>query len=213
MVHRKGERPATRGHEARLLAAAGRGHFCRISGFRITLIGDGALEGKRVRYNGQGFSLKGEKDRFVLPPDFRKALKESGADAAGHARKELCLQLHPDFPCLVAFGLGREAELDAQLDKEEENALRRGAAFNRQVRSSQLFGFLKVPFDDSGRFVLPPRFVKGAQIDDQLYFQGAGPEFLIFNPVELARLDPADWRHAQLACEDLTQQALAKAKK
>jgi len=180
-------------------------------------MGAGQLEGKRVRYNGQGFSLKGEKDRFVLPPDFRKALRDSGteptADGTGLVRKELCLQLHPDFPCLIAFGLGREAELDAQLDKEEDNALRRGAPFNRQVRSSQLFGFLKVPFDDSGRFVLPPRFVKGAQIADQLYFQGAGPEFLIFNPAELMKLDPADWRHAQLACEDLAEQALAKVRK
>ena len=171
------------------------------------------MEGKRVRYNGQGFSLKGEKDRFVLPPDFRKALRESGTDEAGAVRKELCLQLHPDFPCLIAFGLGREAEFDAQLDKEEDNALRRGAPFNRQVRSSQLFGFLKVPFDDSGRFVLPPRFVKGAVIADQLYFQGAGPEFLIFNPAELMKLPEAEWRHAQLACEDLAEQALAKARK
>ena len=178
-----------------------------------TLGGGGDLEGRRVRFNGQGFSLKGEKDRFVLPPDFRKALRESGTDETGAVRKELCLQLHPDFPCLIAFGLGREAELDDLLDREEENALRRGAPFNRQVRSSQLFGFLKVPFDDSGRFVLPPRFVKGAQIAEQLYFQGAGAEFLIFNPTELMKLPQADWRHAQLACEDLAEQALAKAKK
>jgi hypothetical protein len=83
------------------------------------------LEGRRVRFNGQGFSLKGEKDRFVLPP----------------------------------------------------------------------------------------RFVKGAQIADQLYFQGAGAEFLIFNPAELMKLPAADWRHAQLACEDLAEQVLAKARK
>ncbi len=166
------------------------------------------MEARRVRYNGQGFSLKGEKDRFVLPPDFRKALKESG-----DGKKELCLQLHADLPCLVAFGLSREAELDLQLDREEENALRRGEPFNRQVRSSQLFGFLKVPFDDSGRFVMPPRFGKGARIADQLYFQGAGPEFLIFNPEELMKLDPADWRHAQLACEDMAEEALARGRK
>jgi MraZ protein len=161
------------------------------------------VEARRVRYNGQGFSLRGEKDRFVLPPDFRKALKESG-----EGRKELCLQLHADLPCLVAFGLSREHELDAQLDREEDNALRRGEPFDRQLRSSQLFGFLKVPFDDSGRFVLPPRFVKGASIAEQLYFQGAGADFLIFNPDELAKLGD-DWRHAKLACEDLAQQAAA----
>lgn len=165
------------------------------------------MEARRVRYNGQGFSLRGEKDRFVLPPDFRKALKDSG-----EGRKELCLQLHPDLPCLIAFGLSREHELDAQLDREEENALRRAEPFNRQLRSSQLFGFVKVPFDDSGRFVLPPRFTKGANIVDQLYFQGAGADFLIFNPAELMKLG-ADWRHAQLACEDLAGQTIARVRK
>ena len=165
------------------------------------------MDARRVRYNGQGFSLRGEKDRFVLPPDFRKALKESG-----DGRKELCLQLHADLPCLVGFGLSREGELDDQLDREEENALRRGEGFNRQLRASQLFGFLKVPFDDSGRFVLPPRFVKGAGIGDSLYFQGAGADFLIFNPAELMNLG-ADWRHAQLACEDLAEQAQTRGRK
>ncbi|MES2493944.1 MAG: division/cell wall cluster transcriptional repressor MraZ [Pseudomonadota bacterium] len=165
------------------------------------------MEARRVRYNGQGFSPKGEKDRFVLPPDFRKALKDSG-----DGDKTLCVQLHPDLPCLIGFGLSRESELDAQLDREEDNALRLGQGFNRLLRSSQLFGFLKVPFDDSGRFVLPPRFVKGGNIGDRLYFQGAGAEFLIFNPDELMKLGD-DWRHAQLACEDLAEQAAAKARR
>ena len=35
--------------------------------------------GKPVTYSGQGFSLLGEKGRFVLPPDFRKAVRDSGA--------------------------------------------------------------------------------------------------------------------------------------
>ena len=165
------------------------------------------MESRRVRYNGQGFSPKGEKDRFVLPPDFRKALKESG-----DGDKTLCLQLHPELQCLIGFGLSREGELDAQLDREEESALRLGQSFNRLLRSSQMFGFLKVPFDDSGRFVLPPRFVKGANITDRLYFQGAGAEFLIFNPDELMKLGD-DWRHAQLACDDLAEQAAAKVRK
>ena len=166
------------------------------------------METRRVRYNGQGFSLKGEKDRFVLPPDFRKALKESG-----DGRKELCLQLHPTLTCLVAFGLSREAELDVQLDREEENALRRGEPFNRQVRSSQLFGFLKVPFDDSGRFVLPERYFKLGNIVDRAFFQGGGLQFTIWNPEELAKLGEG-WEDAQEACRDLEAQALAgKARK
>ena len=205
-VYRKGPRPRfNRAGDPAASARGWAGHCCRSDG--QPWAGAGHLESRRVRYNGQGFSLKGEKDRFVLPPDFRKALKESG-----DGEKTLCVQLHATLPCLIGFGPSREDELDALLDREEENALKLGQQFDRLVRSSQLFGFLKVPFDDSGRFVLPPRFVKGASITDRLYFQGAGAEFLIFNPDELMKLGEG-WRHAQLACDDLAEQAAAKARK
>ncbi len=29
-------------------------------------------------YRGQGFSLRGEKNRFVLPPSFRKVMADNG---------------------------------------------------------------------------------------------------------------------------------------
>ena len=161
------------------------------------------VENRRIRYNGQGFSLRGEKDRFVLPPEFRKALRDSG-----DGDRVLCLQVHETLPALVAFGLSRESELDNQLDREEEIALQRGTAFNRQLRASQLFGFTRLPFDDSGRFVMPPRFLKAARIDDALFFQGAGSEFLIFNPAELAGLGD-EWNHAKIGCEDCEAQARA----
>ena len=161
------------------------------------------METRRVRYNGQGFSLRGEKDRFVLPPEFRKALRDSG-----DGERVLCLQVHESLPALVGFGLSRESELDAQLDREEEFALQRGDAFNRQLRASQLFGFIRLPFDDSGRIVMPARFLKAARIEDALFFQGAGSEFLIFNPAELAQLGD-EWNHAKIGCEDCEAQARA----
>ena len=39
-----------------------------------------------VSYSGQGFSLLGEKGRFVLPPVFRKAVRDSG-----QGERVLCL--------------------------------------------------------------------------------------------------------------------------
>ncbi len=42
----------------------------------------------QVIYSGQGFSQKGEKNRFVLPPAFRKAVAESSDG------KVLCLAKH-----------------------------------------------------------------------------------------------------------------------
>ena len=161
------------------------------------------MEAQAVSYSGQGFSLRGEKGRFVLPPDFRKAVRDSGG-----GERVLCLAKHDRWACLTGFGLSREAALELQLDREERVAIERGLDFDRELRASQLFGFSKIPFDDSGRFVLPDRFLRLARIDDRLFFQGAGGFFTIWNPDELARMGDG-WEGAQAACAEFAAEALA----
>jgi MraZ protein len=134
--------------------------------------------GKAVNYSGQGFSLLGEKGRFVLPPDFRKAVRDSG-----QGERVLCLTTHPRWNCLMGFGLSRIGD-----------------------RSTQLNSFAKVPFDDSGRFVLPERYFKLGAITTGAYFQGGGKFFTIWNPDELAKMG-AGWEDAQAACAELAAQA------
>ncbi|MDE2597298.1 MAG: division/cell wall cluster transcriptional repressor MraZ [Sphingomonadales bacterium] len=143
----------------------------------------------------------------MLPAEFRKAVRDSSG-----GERILCLQVHPELKALIGFGLSREDELDAQLEREEENALKRGEPFNRMLRSSQLFGFSKIPFDDSGRFVMPGRFIKGANLGEKLFFQGAGSDFIIFNPDELMALGN-EWAHAKMGCEECEEDFARKARK
>lgn len=149
-------------------------------------------------YSGQGFSLQGDKGRFVLPPQFRKTVKESSEGA-----KTLCLAKHDRWKCLTGFGLSRSNDFDAQLDREEELASRSGKPFDRDLRSMQLYGFTEVPFDDSGRFVIPDHLAKLAGLDGELYFQGAGAFIMIWSPEELARMGEG-WEGAQAACASLS---------
>lgn len=148
-----------------------------------------------VRYNGQEVTLKSGTDRFVLPPEFRRLVRQSGEN-----ERIVCLQIHPELPCLTGFGLSRKDELEAQIDKEEANCIALGKPYNRLKRQTELFSFLTFPFDDSGRFVLPGTFLKHARISDRLYFQGAGPEFLIFAPEVVMGLGD-DWAHLKIGCE------------
>jgi MraZ protein len=149
-------------------------------------------------YSGQAYSPAGDKGRFVLPAAFRKAVRESSGD-----NRILCLAAHDRFDCLIGFGLSRVAQLHAQLDREEERAIRLGLHdFDRDVRAQQLFGFEQLPFDDSGRFVMPEHLRDLGKIGDGLYFQGAGDFFFIWNPDELARMGP-EWKGAQAACARL----------
>lgn len=141
-------------------------------------------------FSGQAFSPAGDKGRFVLPPLFRSAVKDSSDG------RILCLDKHPRFDCLVGFGLSRMGELDAQLDREEDRA---GPEFDRDTRAAQLFGFARVPFDDSGRFVLPDHLRTLGKIEDAMFFQGGGRSFTIWSPAELMRMDEA-WAAAKAAC-------------
>jgi MraZ protein len=158
-------------------------------------------------YNGQAFSPAGDKGRFVLPPTFRKAVKESSGGA-----RTLCLAVHDKYDCLVGFGLSRMDELHEQLDKEEERAIRLGLTdFDPDVRAQQLFGFEQIPFDDSGRFVMPDHLKHLGKVEDGLYFHGAGKFFFVWNPAELDRMD-ASFKGAQATCRALMAKAKGGAK-
>lgn len=156
-------------------------------------------------YSGQAYSPAGDKGRFVLPPLFRKAVKDSSDG------RVLCLMKHPKWNCLVGFGLSRKQELDAQLDREEELAARLGNEFDRDTRAMQLFGFQEMPFDDSGRFVMPDHLRSLANIEEGLYFQGGGRFFTLWNPAELAKMGE-DWAGAKAACESFLAEAKGKGK-
>lgn len=158
-------------------------------------------------YSGQGFSLRGDKSRFVLPPQFRKTVRESSDGA-----KVLCLAKHDRWNCLTGFGLSRREDFDAQLDREETLSAQTGKPFDRDMRSMQLYGFTEVPFDDSGRFLVPDHLAKLAGFGEELYFQGAGAFIMIWSPLELAGMGEG-WEGAQAACASLAADAVAKGRK
>ncbi len=160
-------------------------------------------EGFQGGYSGQGFTLRGDKGRFTLPPAFRKAVAHSSDD------KLLCLAKHERWNCLTGFGLSRQGELMAQIDREESHAIARGEPFDRETRQIQLFGFSKLPFDTSGRFVMPDHLVQLGKFKDGVFFQGAGSFFTLWHPAELYKMGPG-WEAAQAACKMLEAEAKGK---
>ena len=155
-------------------------------------------------FYGVGYSSRGEKGRFVLPPTFRKLVKEASLGS-----RILCLNKHERWPCLTGFGTTRRNFIDEQVDKEEATALARGTAFDRDLRYGQLSGFLDVPFDESGRFVFPDYLAALAGLEDDVFFNGNGPFFTIWNPGALARMGTG-WEAMQAACTALAVEAKGK---
>lgn len=151
-------------------------------------------------YGGQGFALRGEKNRFALPPAFRNTI------TARSDERIMCVAKHDRWNCLTGFDLARTQEFEALLDREEERAIRTGADFDRDLRSMQLFAYTEVPFDASGRFILPDFLADLGNLRDAIYLQGAGTFFTLWNPEELARMG-AGWEGAQAICRELQAKA------
>jgi MraZ protein len=158
------------------------------------------------RYSGQGFSLQRDKGRFVLPAPFRKTIRESSAN-----RPTLCLAAHDRWRCLIGFGLSRAEDFDEQLDREEIAAAQHAREFDRELRAMQLNNSSEVPFDDSGRFVLPQYLADPAGIGEEIYFQGGGAHLVLFAPDALYAMGTG-FEGFQAACRHMQAEAL-KAKK
>ncbi|WP_226017181.1 division/cell wall cluster transcriptional repressor MraZ [Novosphingobium sp. FKTRR1] len=147
-----------------------------------------------TRYVGQGFSSRGDKNRFVLPACFRSAVKEASA-----GQRTLCLDVHHSLPCLVGFGLSRVDSFDDLIARSEAAALAVGEKFDRDTLQNQIYAFETTNFDDSGRFILPEALANHASIGEGIYFNGAGDSFTIWAPEVLFTM-PAGWDAAKTKC-------------
>lgn len=160
------------------------------------------MDSRPVIFSGQGLSPRGDKDRFVLPASFRKALAPGGARGG-----EVFISKHSAWNCLTGFGLARREGLLAEIDREHEMAVRAGQPFDRDMRYFQLFDCAEVGFDASGRFIVPRHLRELVGIADAIYFQGSGPFFTLWSPAVLAEQTGAQWASAQAACRALAGQA------
>jgi len=162
---------------------------------------------KAPGYSGQGFSPRGEKGRYVLPPAFRNAIAPGKDDD-----RTLCLAKHDRWNCLTGFGLARTASFSDQLDREEESALRLQKEFDRELRSTQLWTYSEVPFDASGRFVMPDHLAELCGIGEGICFLGGGQFFTLWAPKKLYAMGQG-WEGQQAVCRKLEAEATAKGKR
>jgi MraZ protein len=138
-----------------------------------------------IRYNGKGFSLRGEKNRFALPASLRKeVIASSGGE------RTLCLMKHHAWPCLSGFGLSRIETFDALIAQEQQRKTELRQDFDRDAYSMSLYSYEDIPFDASGRFILPDDLSDAGKIGDEVFFHGAGDFFTLWNPSELYGMGP-----------------------
>lgn len=129
-------------------------------------------------FQGSALNAVDAKGRVSIPAFLRAVIERRGET------KTIVLAKHENFPCLSAYDPAyaalKHSKLERLLEKEETNP---DAALEYQQRNLMAFGATEeVPYDSSGRILMPPMMRRKGQIDELVLFLGAGETFQIWNP-------------------------------
>jgi MraZ protein len=148
----------------------------------------------------EGFALQAvdPKGRVAIPADLRAAA-ERNSDV-----RQIVVGNHATDPCLSAHDLGWSKAKYERIDRAEQLAIDRGDQPDTTAKRRAFGHVEKAPFDDSGRFVIPPFFRAKAKIAKWAFFVGSGETFEIWSPDVLLADENADPGLREI-CEFLMQ--------
>jgi MraZ protein len=140
---------------------------------------------ERELYQGGGIGLVDDKGRVAIPNALRSTLQQNSPRADGKDGGTIIVAAHEDAPCLVAYDPAYLPELKAELDRRVELSRGPDGKVNHNILRDGANGEA-VPFDGSGRFIMPawPRF--HANIGPHAFFWGTFSLIEIWDPATLA---------------------------
>jgi MraZ protein len=137
-------------------------------------------------FQGSALNAVDAKGRLSVPA-FVRSVIERRSDA-----RAIVIGAHEVSPCLTAYGRGYARNLYSEMERrrlaEEEKG---GNLEDHYARARRMFGMTEdVPYDPSGRIVLPPMMRRKGKIEDLALFVGVGGIVEIWDPrVALAKGD------------------------
>jgi MraZ protein len=129
-------------------------------------------------FQGSALNAVDAKGRVSVPAFLRSVIERRG-DA-----KSIVLAKHEAFPCLSAYDPAyaalKHSKLERLFEKQEADP---EAALEYQQRNLIAFAATEeVPYDSSGRIVLPTMMRRKGGLEDLALFLGTGETFQIWNP-------------------------------
>jgi MraZ protein len=152
-------------------------------------------------FTGSALNAVDAKGRLSVPAFIRQVI-ERRSDA-----KAIIMGAHEVDPCLTAFdrNFARNLFLENERRRLAEEGADPQAHFSRARRT---FGITEeVPYDTSGRIILPPMMRRKVQIEDLALFVGTGGTFEIWNPRLALQSGDADLK--ELAAYRLEERGVA----
>ena len=131
----------------------------------------------RGLFRGYGLQAIDGKGRVAIPAPLRAVIERNSGD------RVLVMATHEADPCLSGYDRNWSDLLRARIDRDESRALNADRPVDRHNIARRAFGIIdEVPFDASGRFILPAYFRDKGQLTDLAFFLGTGDVFEIWNP-------------------------------
>jgi MraZ protein len=129
-------------------------------------------------FQGSALNTVDAKGRVSVPAFLRTVIERRGET------KTIVLAKHEAFPCLSgydpAYAALKHTKLERLLEKSETNP---DAQLEYQQRNLIAFAATEeVPYDPSGRIVLPPMMRRKGDIRELALFLGTGETFQVWNP-------------------------------
>jgi len=129
-------------------------------------------------FNGSALNAVDAKGRLSVPA-FIRGVVERRSDA-----RAIIVGTHEVDPCLTAYDRGYGRILQSEIERRRliEEA-QEGEPQSHFSRARRVFGLTEdVPYDPSGRIILPPMMRRRGRIEELALFVGAGGTFEIWNP-------------------------------
>jgi MraZ protein len=129
-------------------------------------------------FQGSALNAVDAKGRLSVPA-FVRSVIERRSDA-----RAIVIGAHEVSPCLTAYGRGYARNLYEEIERRRLAEEGRGGTLEEHyARARRAFGMTEdVPYDTSGRIVLPPMMRRKGGIDELALFVGVGGTVEIWNP-------------------------------
>jgi len=125
-------------------------------------------------FRGSALNAVDAKGRLSVPAFIRQKIERRSDE------KLLVLSLHPQFQCLVGYDANYSAVMQDRAEKRlGDNP---DPLAELELQAGLFGGTVDVPYDPSGRIVMPPRLKRRADIGELALFVGMGGDFQIWNP-------------------------------
>lgn len=136
----------------------------------------------RELYRGYALQAVDDKGRVAVPASLRQTIERN--TPAGDGRS-LTLSTHDVNLCLVGYDDPYSRILYAELKERERSFRGANGEVNYNIARSGFGAGEAVPFDSSGRFIMPPFPRAHAAIKKFAFFYGVGDYFEVWDPATL----------------------------